>query len=93
MQEALARNPGGAATEWIHPLIAQTLEPNLPIDSHPHPVEIDLPSWILGGGIALRRWLFGFGSAIRIEAPQVLRAEQQGLALEVLALGQWKPGE
>ena len=77
---------------WIHPLIAQTLEPNLPTDSHPHPVEIDLPSWILGGGIALRRWLFGFGSAIRIEAPQVLRAEQQGLALEVLAQGQWTVG-
>ena len=92
MQGALARNSGGAATEWIHPLIAQTLEPNLPTDSHPHPVEIDLPSWILGGGIALRRWLFGFGSAIRIEAPVTLRAEQQGLALEVLALGQWKPG-
>ena len=92
-QEALARNPGGAATEWIHSAIAQTLEPNLPIDSHPHPVEIDLPSWILGGGIALRRWLFGFGSAIRIEAPVTLRAEQQGMALEVLAQGKWTVGE
>ena len=92
MQEALARNPGGAATEWIHPAIAQTLKPNPPTDSHPHPVEIDLPSWILSRGMELRRWLFSFGSAIRIEAPEALRAEQQGMALEVLAQGQWKPG-
>jgi len=40
----------------------------------------------------LRRWLFGFGSAIRIEAPEALRVEQQGMALEVLAQGQWKVG-
>ena len=91
-QEDLASSSAGAAPGWIHPAIPQTLEPNPPTDSHPHPVEIDLPSWILSGGIALRRWLFGFGSAIRIEAPVTLRAEQQGLALEVLALGQWKPG-
>ena len=92
LQEALARNPAGAATGWIHPAIALTLEPNPPTDSHPHPVEIDLPSWILSGGIALRRWLFSFGSAIRIEAPQALRLEQQGMALELLAQGQWKGG-
>jgi hypothetical protein len=90
--EDLARSSVGAAPGWIHPAIAQTLKPNPPTDSHPHPVEIDLPSWILSGGIALRRWLFSFGSAIRIEAPEALRAEQQGMALEVLALGQWKPG-
>jgi hypothetical protein len=92
MQEALARNPAGAATGWIHPAIAQTLEPNPSGGSHPHPVEIDLPSWILSGGMELRRWLFSFGSAIRIEAPEALRVEQQGMALEVLAQGQWKSG-
>jgi hypothetical protein len=92
LQEALARNPAGAATGWIHPAIAQTLEPNPSGDSHPHPVEIDLPSWILSGGMELRRWLFSFGSAIRIEAPEALRVEQQGMALEVLAQGQWKLG-
>jgi len=91
-QEALARNPTGAPTAWIHPAIAQTLKPNPPTDSHPHPVEIDLPSWILSGGMVLRRWLFSFGSAIRIEAPEALRVEQQGMALEVLAQGQWKVG-
>jgi predicted kinase len=88
----LACTSAGAPTAWIHPAIAQTLKPNPPTDSHPHPVEIDLPSWILSGGIALRRWLFSFGSAIRIEAPEALRVEQQGMALEVLAQGQWKGG-
>jgi len=67
------------------------LAPTPPGDSHPHPVEIDLPPWILARGIALRRWLFSHGSAIRIEAPEALRQEQQGQALEVLALGQQRP--
>ena len=92
LQEALARNPTGAATGWNHPAIGQTLLPNPPTDSHPHPVEIDLPSWILSRGMELRRWLYGFGSAIRIEAPEALRVEQQGMALELLAQGQWKGG-
>ena len=59
-----------------------------PIDSHPHPVEIDLPPWILARGSALRRWLFSHGSALRIEAPEALWQEQQGQALEMLALAQ-----
>jgi hypothetical protein len=54
LQEALARTSAGAATGWIHPAIVQTLEPNPPGDSHPHPVEIDLPSWILSRGMELR---------------------------------------
>ena len=59
-----------------------------PNDSHPHPVEIDLPPWILARSSALRRWLFSHGSALRIEAPEALRQEQQGQALEMLALAQ-----
>ena len=64
------------------------LTPNPIGDSHPHPLEIDLPPWILARGSALRRWLFSHGSSSRIEAPEALRQEQQGQALEVLALGQ-----
>jgi hypothetical protein len=78
----------GSGEGWIHPALAQVLPANSPGDSHPHPVEIDLPPWILARGIALRRWLFSHGSAIRIEAPEALRQEQQGQALEMLALGQ-----
>ena len=43
---------------------------------------------ILARGSDLRRWLFSHGSAIRIEAPEALRQEQQGQALEMLALAQ-----
>jgi hypothetical protein len=57
------------------------LTPNPSGDSHPHPVEIDLPPWILARG-----------SALRIEAPEALRQEQQGQALEMLALAQRRPG-
>jgi hypothetical protein len=54
-------------------------------------VEIDLPPWIHTRGVELRRWLFSHGSAIRIEAPDALRQEQQGQALEVLAFAQQRP--
>ena len=78
----------GTTADWVHPELARVLTPNPIGDSHPHPLEIDLPPWILARGIALRRWLFSHGSALRIEAPEALRQEQQGQALEVLALGQ-----
>ena len=81
----------GTTADWVHPELAQVLTPNPSGDSHPHPVEIDLPPWILARGVALRRWLFSHGSALRIEAPEALRQEQQGQALEMLALAQRRP--
>jgi len=81
----------GTGQGWINPALAQVLPPNPPGDSHPDPVEIDLPPWIHTRGVELRRWLFSHGSAIRIEAPDALRQEQQGQALEVLAFAQQRP--
>jgi predicted kinase len=78
--------------DWVHPALARVLTPNPIGDSHPHPLEIDLPPWILARGVALRRWLFSHCSALRIEAPEALRQEQQGQALEMLAMGQRRPG-
>ncbi len=75
----------------MHPALSQVLAPNARGDSHSHPLEIDLPPWILAGGMALRRWLFSHGSALRIETPEALRQEQQGQALEVLAFGSAAP--
>jgi hypothetical protein len=82
----------GTTADWVHPELAQVLTPNPSGDSHPHPLEIDLPPWILARGVALRRWLFSHGSALRVEAPEALRQEQQGQALEMLALAQRRPG-
>ena len=67
----------GTTADWVHPELARVLTPNPSGDSHPHPLEIDLPPWILARG-----------SALRIEAPEALRQEQQGQALEMLALAQ-----
>jgi len=39
---------------------------------HPYPVEIDLPRWVLQCDPELRRWLFAYGPALRIEAPATL---------------------
>jgi len=60
---------------WHHPRAPHQLAPNDPADSHPYPVEIDLPRWTLAADIDLRTWLFGFGAGIRIERPEALRRE------------------
>lgn len=58
-----------------------------PGDSQPHPVEINLPHWILTCGVDLPRWLFSHGGAIRIKTPEALRQEPQGKALTSSPLG------
>jgi predicted kinase len=60
---------------WHHPKAPHVLEPGSPSDSHPYPVELDLPSWTVAADIDLRSWLFAFGGGIRIETPDVLRQE------------------
>ena len=60
---------------WHHPEAPHVLEPNAPNDSHPYPLELDLPSWTLAADIDLRTWLYGFGEGIRVEAPTALREE------------------
>ena len=76
-------------TWWHHPKAPHVLEPGSPADTHPYPVELDLPVWSLERDIDLRNWLFGFGAGIRIEAPLALREEHQQklqAALEVYQL-------
>jgi hypothetical protein len=51
------------------------LEPGSASDSHPYPVELDLPIWCIERDVDLRNWLFGFGAGIRIESPEALREE------------------
>lgn len=51
---------------------------------HPYPVEVDLPSWIVAGDGELRRWLFSYGPAIRLEEPTELVAEHRQWLLAAL---------
>jgi hypothetical protein len=60
---------------WHHPDAPHVLEPNAPSDSHPYPLELDLPSWTIAADIDLRTWLYGFGEGIRVESPSALREE------------------
>jgi predicted kinase len=60
---------------WHHPKAPHVLEPGSPSDTHPYPVELDLPPWTVAADIDLRSWLFAFGGGIRIESPDVLRQE------------------
>jgi hypothetical protein len=64
-------------TWWHHPKAPHPLEPGSASDSHPYPVEIDLPRWTVERDVDLRNWLFGLGDGIRIEAPTELRGEHQ----------------
>jgi hypothetical protein len=64
-------------TWWHHPKAPHPLEPGSASDSHPYPVEIDLPRWTVERDVDLRNWLFGLGDGIRIEAPAELRTEHQ----------------
>jgi hypothetical protein len=57
-----------------------------PGDSHPYPVEIDLPPWTLAADVDFRRWIFGFGAGVRIESPAALAAEHRERAIAVAAL-------
>jgi predicted kinase len=70
---------------WHHPDAPHVLEPNAPTDSHPYPLELDLPSWTIAADIDLRTWLYGFGEGIRVESPSGLREELVGRCRAMLA--------
>jgi predicted kinase len=71
---------------WHHPDAPHVLEPNAPTDSHPYPLELDLPSWTLTADIDLRTWLYGFGEGNRVEAPAELREELVNRCRAMLAV-------
>ncbi len=71
---------------WHHPRAPHVLKANDQGDSHPYPVELDLPRWTLARDIDLRNWLFGFGAGIRIEKPEALRQEFIQRCREALAV-------
>jgi hypothetical protein len=41
----------------------------VPGQSHPYRVEVALPSWVLDGIAALRRWLLSYGRAAALPNP------------------------
>jgi len=75
---------------WHHPDAPHVLEPGSPSDTHPYPVELDLPPWTVERDIDLRNWLFGFGACIRIDSPEALRDEHRQKLETALAV--YQPG-
>jgi predicted kinase len=73
---------------WHHPNAPHVLEPGSPSDTHPYPVELDLPPWTVERDIDLRNWLFGFGAGIRIDSPEALRDEHRQKLESALAVYQ-----
>jgi predicted kinase len=73
---------------WHHPRAPHVLEPGSAADSHPYPVELDLPAWTVASDIDLRNWLFGFGAGVRIEQPEALREEHRRKLESALAVYQ-----
>ena len=77
LQPAHPPQPLAGEHWWHHPDAPHGLEPGSPGDTHPYPVELDLPSWTVAADIDLGNWLFGFGAGIRIDSPQALREEHR----------------
>lgn len=73
------------ADSWSLPRPAE-LQPDPNDASHPYPVEIILPCWTAESDIDFRRWLFGFGDRIRIEAPDSLRNKHRDYGAGIAAL-------
>ena len=73
---------------WHHPDAPHVLEPGSPNETHPYPVELDLPPWTVERNIDLRNWLFGFGAGIRIDSPEALRDEHRQKLLSALEVYQ-----
>jgi predicted kinase len=71
---------------WHHPRAPHVLAPNPEGDSHPYPVEIDLPLWTVQEDVDLRTALFGFGAGLRFESPESLRQEHRRHCREALAV-------
>jgi predicted kinase len=44
--------------------------------SHPYPLELDLPPWVITGAKDLQRWLFAWGAGLQIEGPAGLQGER-----------------
>lgn len=63
-----------------------SLQPDPTDISHPYPVELILPSWTVERDLDFRRWLFGFGNQIRIEAPDALRDEHRHFGAGIASL-------
>ena len=60
---------------WKSPSKAPVVLEPLLDNSHPFPVEIDLPIWTIERDIDFKRWLFGYGAEIIIESPLELKLE------------------
>ena len=74
-----------AGDRWRHFAKAPVVLEPVAGDSHPFPVELDLPPWTVARDVDFRRWLFGYGSDVVIEEPQELRMEHARRALAVVA--------
>jgi len=71
---------------WRQPVAAPVVLEPLAQESHPYPVEIDLPPWTLARDVDFRRWVFGYGAEVVIETPQALCEEHRRQAEAVTAL-------
>jgi hypothetical protein len=61
------------------PLVLEPIEG----DSHPFPIEIDLPPWTVARDVDFRRWLLGYGFEVVIEGPSELRQEHHDRAVQI----------
>jgi len=62
------------------PLVLEPIESN----THPFPIELDLPPWTVARDVDFRRWLFGYGEEVEIETPEELCLERRVMATQII---------
>ena len=60
------------ADPWRQPSKAPLVLEPIEGDTHPFPIEIDLPPWTVDRDVDFRRWLFGYGGDVLIDSPRSL---------------------
>ena len=69
---------------WRQPSEAPFVLEPIEGETHPFPIEIDLPPWTVSQDVDFRRWLFGYGEAVEIDTPEELRLERRLLAKQLM---------
>jgi predicted kinase len=71
---------------WRQPAKAPIVLEPIEGDTHPFPIEIDLPPWTVARDVDFRRWLFGYGTEVVIESPKSVVHEISSRAQQMAGL-------
>lgn len=69
---------------WRQPSEAPLVLEPIEGETHPFPIEINLPPWTVSQDVDFRRCLFGYDEAVEIDTPEELRLERRLIAEQLM---------